>query len=165
MRHEPMLKKSEQTDVIPAKWPTTAELVHLPIAVVDEAERPVELVQAYAPTASAPDVPAVVFGMLFAAYASLIAAFALATVRSAESVYVVTISALFVLAFFTVPRIFFHVEPKSIRRPGLDRFLRDGIQTLTGHCSGKDALIQMMIVPVLLTFAALAMGVAAAIYR
>ena len=40
--------------------------------------------------------------------------------------------------------------------------MRDGMNTLTGHSTGGAALVQMMIVPVLLTFGVLLMGVAAA---
>jgi len=38
------------------------------------------------------------------------------------------------------------------------------MDTLTGHSSGRDALIQMMVVPVLLTLGLLAMGIAGKIY-
>jgi hypothetical protein len=39
-----------------------------------------------------------------------------------------------------------------------------GLDTFTGHSSGKDALVQMLIVPILLTLGLLAMGIAGAIY-
>jgi 3-oxoacyl-(acyl-carrier-protein) synthase len=38
------------------------------------------------------------------------------------------------------------------------------METLTGHSTGGAALVQMLIVPVSLTFGILAMAVAAAIY-
>jgi hypothetical protein len=38
------------------------------------------------------------------------------------------------------------------------------MDTFTGHSSGAAALVQMLVVPVLLTFGALAMAVIAAIY-
>jgi hypothetical protein len=41
--------------------------------------------------------------------------------------------------------------------------MRDGMDTFTGHSSGGAALIQMLIVPVLLTLGAAGMGIAAAI--
>jgi hypothetical protein len=162
MRHEPISELKKHSEVTPAVWPNGVQLVHFPLSIVEEAERPAEA-QAFLPAPSAPDVPAAVYGMIFSSYAALIGAFALATVRSAESIFVITISALFVIAFFTVPRIFFRVEPKTQVRQSLHGFMRDGLQTLTGHTSAKDALIQMMIVPVFLTIAALAMGVAAAV--
>lgn len=160
MRHEQILDKGSYSKVsVAAVWPANPLVAPLPIPDLEEPQQP----EAFAPTPAAQDVPAAVGGLLVAAYASLIGAFALATVGSAESLYVVTISALFVVTFFTVPRIFLGVEPKAGKRPSFDRFMRDGLETLTGHSTGAATLVQMLIVPVLLTFAALAMGVAAAI--
>ena len=42
--------------------------------------------------------------------------------------------------------------------------MHKGLDTLTGHSTGKDALVQMLIVPVLLTLGLLAMGIAGAVY-
>lgn len=159
MRHERALDKGKYSKVeAPTLWTAGAQLAPIPVTEVEERE-PVQM-----PTPAAPDVPIAVGGMIAVSYAALIGAFALATVGSAESLFAVTISALFLVAFFTVPRIFLAVEPKARRRSSFDRFMLDGIQTLTGHNSGPAALVQMLIVPVLLTFAALAMGIAAAIY-
>ena len=83
-------------------------------------------------------------------------------VGSRESIFMIVVSALLVVAYFTVPRIFLHIEPAAGRRPTLARFLSDGIATMTGHTSGRDALVQMLIVPVLLTVGVIAMGIAAA---
>jgi hypothetical protein len=118
---------------------------------------------AFAPTPAAPDVPACVGGFLFAAYSALVAAFAVAAAGSAQSIYAIAICALFVLMFFAVPRIFLLVEPRAGHRPTLERFMREGMQTLTGHSNGRDALVQMLIVPVFLTLGALGMGIAAVV--
>jgi hypothetical protein len=75
----------------------------------------------------------------------------------------ITISALFLVAYFTVPALFLRQEQKNGRRPSLDRFMRDGIETLTGHSTGGAALVQMLIVPVFLTLGVAVMGIAAAI--
>lgn len=160
MRHERALDKGSYSKVDgPSLWTAGAQLAPIPVIEVEE-----RLPATQMPTPSAPEVPAAVGGMIVLAYAALIGAFAVATVGSAESLFAVTISALFAVAFFTVPRIFLAVEPKAEKRSSFDRFMLDGIETLTGHNSGPAALVQMLIVPVLLTFAALAMGVAAAIY-
>ena len=60
-------------------------------------------------------------------------------------------------------RIFFSVEQSTGRRPSFERFLREGMATMTGRSSGRDALIQMLIVPVMLTFGVIAMGIAPAV--
>ena len=115
-------------------------------------------------TPAAPDVPTGAGVLIVAAYCALLTSLALASVASRESAFAIAIAALFLVAFFTVPRLFFGIEPAKQRRPSLDRFMHEGMETLTGHSSGRDALIQMLIVPVLLTMGILAMGVASAIY-
>ncbi|MEL1765999.1 hypothetical protein, partial [Acinetobacter baumannii] len=82
-------------------WTAGAQLAPMPVIEIEESEPAAQM-----PTPAAPDVPAAVGGMIVVAYAALIGAFALATVGSAESFFAVTISALFMVAFFTVPRIF-----------------------------------------------------------
>lgn len=113
--------------------------------------------------AAAPDVPAAVGGMIAAAYGALIVALFVATAGSLSSIFAIVISGFFVAIFFTVPRIFFAVEPMRETRPGLGRFVKRGMDTLTGHASGPAALVQMLVVPVFLTFAVLAMGLIAAL--
>lgn len=160
MRHEQVLdQESYNRVVVPSAW-SAPQIVPLPMGLE---EGPAAGPAAdFAPTPAAPDVPGAVGGLIVAAYAGLIGAFALATAGSAESIFAIVIAALFAVAFFTVPRIFLAVEPNDKRRPSLQRFMREGMDTLTGHSSGRDALVQMLIVPVLLTFGALAMGIAAA---
>ena len=108
--------------------------------------------------AAAPDVPAAVGGMIVAAYAALIVALFIATAGSLSSIFAIVIAGLFVVIFFTVPSIFFAVEPMTETRPALGRFLKRGMDTFTGHATGRAALVQMLVVPVFLTAAILAMG-------
>ena len=42
--------------------------------------------------------------------------------------------------------------------------MEKGVNTLTGHSSGREALLQMLIVPVLLTLGLLVMGIVGKIY-
>ena len=140
---------------VAAVWPTSASLAPFPIPEIE----PISGREEFQPTPAAPDVPAAVGGLIAASYAGLIAALAIATVGSGESIFVIVVAALFAVAFFTVPRIFFAVEHDSSVRATLDQFLRKGINTFPGHNSGKAALVQMLIVPVMLTLAVLAMGI------
>ena len=140
---------------VAAVWPTSASVAPFPVPEME----PISQRPSFRATPAAPDVPAAVGGMVAASYAGLIAALAVATVGSAESIFVIVIAALFVIAFFTVPRIFFSVERDRGVRASLDDFLRNGMNTYTGHNSGKAALVQMLIVPVLLTLGVLAMGI------
>jgi hypothetical protein len=159
MRHQQIAAQETYTKVnVQALWPASAQVAPLPIPDVEQkAEKPFEA------TPAAPDVPASVGGMIVASYATLLATFGLATLASAYSVYTFTICALFLVSFFTVPWLFFRQERSAGARPTLDRFMRNGMETLTGHSSGAAALVQMMIVPVMLTLGVIAMGIAAAI--
>lgn len=116
-------------------------------------------------TPAAPDVAAGVGGLIVAAYAGLILVFFAFFTGSFLATMMVTIAAGFVAIFFTVPKIFFALEPDSgRRRPSMSDFMYRGMDTLTGHSSGAAALVQMLIVPVLLTFGLLLMGIAGAYY-
>ncbi len=173
MRHERVLDKTSYEQVsVAAVWPAAPKTVHLPSIEVDEVARGAALAPVPAPgqneapvsTPAAPDLPAAVGVLIVASYVALIGAFFVAMAGSAESVFAITISALFLVAFFTVPRLFLAVEPKAGRRPSFDRFMREGLDTLTGRNTGAAVLVQMLLVPVSLTFAVLVMGIAAAIY-
>jgi hypothetical protein len=160
MRHEKIAVTDRLDSVdIAAVWPASAQIAPVPIPDI-EPDRPQH---AFLPTPAAPDIPAGVGMMIVAAYVALISAFAAATIRSADSVFLLVIIAFFVGMFFTVPRLFFAVEPRAGRRASFDRFMHQGIDTFTGHCSGGAALVQMLIVPVLLTFGVIAMGIAIAV--
>lgn len=160
MRHDQALASDNyKAEVIPAVWPATVTFGSMPVIAIERAAND----RYFEPTPAAPDVPASVGKLIFASYAALIAAFAIATARSADSIFMISISAFFVAIFFAVPRIFFAVESQDRGRPSFQRFLREGMQTYTGHSSGVAALVQMLIVPLFLTAAILAMGLAASI--
>lgn len=159
MRHEQIAAKDTYAKIdIAAVWPASPQVAPVPVLEAEDAAA-----THFQPTAAAPDVPAVVGKMLIGAYGGLLSAFTIAMVGSAHSIFAIVIAAVFMVAFFTVPILFLKEEPGSGANPSFDRFMRDGMSTLTGKSSGKDALVQMLIVPVFLTCAALAMGVTAAI--
>ena len=144
---------------VAAVWPTSLSVAPFPVPEME----PISQRPSFTATPAAPDVPAAVGVMIAASYGGLIAALAVATISSAESIFVIVISALFVVAFFTVPRVFLAIERDSGVRTSFDAFLRHGLNTYTGHNSGNSALVQMLIIPVMLTIAVLAMGIAIAI--
>jgi hypothetical protein len=158
MRHDQIHDRTSYARVdIPAVWPASTYAAPAPLPEIETAEERTPFV----PTPAAPDVPAAVGGLIVGSYFALLGAFTVATVGSLESILAIVVCVTFMVAFFTVPRLFFGIEPSSGRRPSLNRFMHDGMQTLTGRCSGRDALIQMLIVPVLLTFAVIAIGIVA----
>ena len=144
---------------IAAVWPSSAQVAPFPLPELAIPAGHHEQVA----TPAAPDVPAAVGLMVAASYAALIASLAVATVGSPRSIMAIFISGLFVIIFFAVPRVFFAVEPDTRRRVGLSEFLERGIETLTGHNDGKAALVQILIIPVLLTLGVLLMGVVIAV--
>ncbi len=163
MRHERISKALAEADIAAAAWPSTLEGLTLLEAPVAEPANDDDFVHSAA-TAAAPDVAAGVGGLIVGAYVSLVMVFFAFFAGSAQALLAVCVSAGFVAIFFAVPRIFFAVEAKAGRRPSLSDFMYRGIDTLTGHSSGSEALVQMLIVPVLLTFGLLAMGITGAIY-
>jgi hypothetical protein len=146
---------------IAAVWPASAQFAPFPVPELEQSSGRDD----FQPTGAAPDVPAAIGGMIAASYGALIAALAVATTGPGKSILAIVIAAFFVAVFFAVPRIFFGVEQDNGPRARLDQFFTNGIETLTGHNSGRSALVQMLIVPVLLTLAVLAMGITVAAYR
>lgn len=95
---------------------------------------------------------------MIAAYGALMGAFAV-TIHGARADFAIAIGAFYLTMFFAIPAIFLGLERDTASRPDLLEFLHRGIQTETGRISGAGALVQMLIVPVLLAFAILAMGI------
>ena len=160
MRYEQIRAKDSFTKVdVAAVWPAGPTIAPLPLLDIEQvAEGAV-----FEATAAAPDVPAAVGKLIVCSYVMLLGAFAVATVASAYSIFMITISALFLVAYFTVPWLLFRQEPRHGARPTFNGFMRQGIETLTGHSTGGAALVQILIVPVLLTFGVLLMAIAAAV--
>ena len=110
------------------------------------------------PTPAVPDMPVAAGAFLIASYAALMLAF-IVTIQGARADFAIVIGAFYLAMFFGVPTVFLGVEQDKTRRPDLLQFLDEGIDIATGRISGAGALVQMLIVPVLLAFAILAMGV------
>lgn len=150
MRHD-QLKHRDDFDIVEIATndgPASAAIAEL------ELGRPVS------PETAAPDLPPAVGRLIAGAYVALIGVLAATMARNAESTFVISIAALFLVAFLSVPRIFLAIEPETRRRPSMSAFLERGIHTATGHLSGRGALVQMLVVPVLLTLGLLAIGIA-----
>lgn len=166
MRYQKFDTKAPAPDApVAAVWPSFQEaLLHRqPLEIERE---PLKLVEPapVLPATAAPDVPAAVGGLIVGSYVALLAVFFALFAGSPLAFFSITICAVFVAVFFAVPRIFFAVEADPARRPTFSHFWYNGIETLTGRTSGKDALIQMLIVPVFLGFGLLTMGIIGKIF-
>jgi hypothetical protein len=154
MRHE-QLRQADSFDLVDvaAIWPNGAALG----APLGEIERAVGGTTVRGEAALA-DMPVAAGKALIAAYAGLMGAFVLTMAKGGEASFAIAISGFYVAMFLGVPALFLHVERRPERRPALANFLEQGMDTATGYISGAGALIQMLIVPVLLTMAILAIG-------
>ncbi len=161
MRHGQIKAEDSFTKVdLAAVWRASARAAPFPLPDIGQASG----AASSAPTPATPDVPAALGWLIVASYAALLGSFALATVASSHSMFMVVICGFFLVVYFTVPWLLLQQEPNAGPRPSFDRFMSHGMETFTGHSSGGAALVQMLLVPVLLTFGALAMAVIAAIY-
>ncbi len=143
MKHD-QLKRDRDFDVVDvaAIWPRPDGGLQVPLGQVEAG-------LARAPAPAVPDMPVAVGRMIVGVYAAIILAFALTMARGGEASFMIAISAGYVAIFLAVPRIFLAVEADASRRPSLSQFLERGIDTWTGHLSGRAALVQIMIVPLL----------------
>ena len=167
MRHQPLETNRATTDTnVTMVWLSFEEVLISRQPLEHEIEQPRldEPLPVVSPAMAASDVPAAVGGLVIAPYVALLGVFFAFFAGSPLALFSITICAIFIAMYFAVPRIFFGVEADPARRPSLSQFMHSGIQTLTGRTSGKDALIQMLIVPVFLTFGLLAMGIVGKIF-
>lgn len=158
MRHDQHSESYRRVDM-PAIRPASPLVSPAPIpeAVAVSAD-------SFVPTPIAPDVPQGAWIALVASYFAMIGVFALAAAGTAQSIYLIAAAALFMVSLFATPWLLFRQEPRRFPLPAFEAFLQDGIDTINGRCSGGAALLQMLIVPVLLTFGAIGMAISAAIF-
>ena len=85
-----------------------------------------------------------------AAYLGFLAVMALGLMNPELAIPMV-IFALFIVAGFGVPTIWVKMLPENNSRSlSWGKFLNQGIQTHTGHMKAKDAVVQVLILPVLI---------------
>jgi hypothetical protein len=162
MRHQRLTARDIAAEIrVPAAWPNiAAEAAVAPAPAANDAEAAAPFV----PTPAMADVPSAVGGLVAGIYGALILVFFALFANSPLATFSIVVCAFFVAIFFAVPRIFLAVEADRTRKPTLGRFLHTGLATLTGGTGGADALLQMLIVPVLVTLGLAAIGVIGKIY-
>jgi hypothetical protein len=107
--------------------------------------------------AAAPDVPREIGYMILAAYVAIMSAFLVLFTGSAEATMMVVISTLYATIFFAVPIIFLKTENRPSRLR-LSTFMKDGLDTWTGHVDGRAAIIQMLSIPITIAVAVTTIG-------
>lgn len=154
MRHERVEEQRHEAVEVGALWPVGLAI----LAPLDE----IEAIASRA-TPAVPDLPKAAGTAMLGAYGGLMGAFVLTLASGGEATFMIAISIFYVAMYLGVPILFLRTERPGGRRPTLTQFLESGMETATGHISGVGALTQMLIVPLLLTLAVLAIGTAALI--
>ena len=109
------------------------------------------------------ELPRAIYAATVAAYLGFIAIMA-AGFGNPKMVIPTAIFALFVVAGFGVPAVWTRIAPDHRSKPmTTSRFARDGIMTHTGRLTGRDATIQVLILPVLIVLWGLAVVTIAAL--
>jgi hypothetical protein len=165
MRHQPIDPKTAgPVTGVAAVWPSFEEALLNRQPLDQDRLAKGEASPAVSPAAAAPDVPAAVGRLIVAPYVALLGVFFAFFSGSPLAFFSIAVCAVFVAMYFAVPRIFLAVEADPARRPSLSQFMHSGLQTLTGRTGGRDALIQMLIVPVLVTFGLMTIGIIGRIF-
>lgn len=82
------------------------------------------------------------------------------TFMAAEMIIPLAIFVITIVAGFGVPALWARVEGVAVAHlPDWHEFVRDGIDTWTGHLSGKEVIAQVMIMPAMLLIWAVAIAV------
>jgi ABC-type amino acid transport system permease subunit len=159
MRHD-WLQHRDKFDIVDvaAVWPRADAGVQAPLAEIEAGAPPT-----FTSAPAVPDMPVEIGRAIVGIYVAIVVAFALTMAKGGQASFMIAISAFYVAIFLAVPRLFLAVEGDRSRRPSWREFLSRGMNTHTGHMSGRAALLQILIVPVLLLTAISAMGLTALI--
>jgi hypothetical protein len=106
------------------------------------------------------EVPLIVYATIVAAYASILATAWLDFARSIESAWLATVGVMVGIVVLGIQLALRHTNhgPALPGRRGLDEFLHSDIDTATGRLRGWEAYLQILIIPVCLALAAVAIG-------
>jgi hypothetical protein len=117
--------------------------------------RPMPLVPARA------DMHPSVFRVAFVCWLALLSVFWVTFFVSSSALFMVVVSTFYAVVFFGVPYTFWRINPKRASpRQGLHEFLRTPFETMYGVVSGREALLQVIMVPLAVTLGGIAMGIA-----
>ena len=108
------------------------------------------------------EMPKALYAATVALYLGFVAVLGLG-LQSPGLAIPMAIFVVFIVAGFGVPMIWTRLAPQPCQRPlDLQQLMRRGIATHTGLLSGRDAVVQMMILPVLILVWAIAIVAIAA---
>jgi hypothetical protein len=113
------------------------------------------------PQPAAPHQPPAVGWLMLLAYAASMGGFLLFFGGSGYTAFVIAIGVFFLAVYAGVPYVFLRLQARNPDQATWTGFLERGLETWTGHLSGRQALFQIMAIPVALAIAAFGIGLAA----
>jgi hypothetical protein len=106
------------------------------------------------------EIPAAVYRAVVLAYAWILATAWLDFSHSVETAWLASVAVIVGLVFFGIPVVLRHTNHalSRTRQRDFGEFLRSDIDTATGRLPGWEACLQIMIIPLCLALAAMALG-------
>jgi hypothetical protein len=126
-----------------------------------EAPVPIAARAVATPQPATPQLPSAVGWLMLLVYAALMGAFLLFFGGSGSTAFVIAIGLFFLVVYAAVPFVFLRMQARNPDQATWTRFLERGLETWTGHLSGRQALFQILAIPVALAIAVVGIGLAA----
>jgi hypothetical protein len=101
------------------------------------------------------ELPPAVFGAMAALFFGFLGVLAIGLAEP-QLIVPMGVNFAFLTAFFAVPAIFAGVTRDESRSLRWSEFMRKGIETATGHSSGREAAVLVLVLPALIFFWAIA---------
>ncbi len=114
--------------------------------------------------AAASDVPAGVGVAIVAAYGLMMVGFLTFFAGSADNLLALAVDAVYLAMYLGVPALMFMVEGRS-RRVTWFQFLNKGLTTWTGHVEGREAVAQILTIPLTIAGGVFGVGLIAHLVR
>jgi hypothetical protein len=114
------------------------------------------------PELACPDLPPLLGVLIVASYVAILGALFLVFSGSADTVFMIGVCGVYLSVYLSVPAILLRIEGRARpqEHPDFADFLEHGLITWTGHVSGRDALLQILLIPAAVTVAILGIGFA-----
>ncbi len=105
------------------------------------------------------DMPVAVHKLALACWMAFLSVFWITFAFSGHATFMVAVSTVYAAVFFSVPVILARMCPPDERQHSeLSSFLRGRFETIDGSIRGFDALVQVIVVPAMLTLGGIAIG-------
>ena len=121
--------------------------------------QPVAPPAAVKPWRNPSDMPVAVHKLALACWMAFLSVFWITFAFSGHATFMVAVSTVYAVVFFSVPVILTRMCPPDERQHNeLSSFLHGRFETIDGSIAGFDALVQVIVVPATLTLGGIAIG-------